>query len=129
MRPPFFSRARLTMVLSISLSLCTGAAAALNHLGMRGCRCNLLEKRQPLAPDRVFDVDESRDVAAWMRQACYKTFSHRIGYDDENNWNVRCLAVNRRGDRRCVRHDEIGLESNELLGKLANLRDIRARPA
>jgi hypothetical protein len=50
-------------------------------------RHDLLEHFDPFAAQRRLDVDESRDVAAGVRQARDKSASNGIGNDDEDDRN------------------------------------------
>src|SRR5499427_3172843 len=95
-----------------------------------GARRNLLKQLQPLASHRGLYSDETGNVPSRLRKARDKAAADRIGNERENNGDGACLLQQHRGDRRALRHNEVGLQRDELLRKSLHRLDVAGcRPA
>lgn len=62
----------------------------------RKSRCNSLEERDQLAPERSLRVAKSSNVPTRSRDATYEPFANRIDHRNEDDWN-RMRFVLKRG--------------------------------
>lgn len=102
-----------------------------DHGDMPGRGRDLLDKLQPFAADRRFDVDvrEPRDVAAWPRERGDKAAADRIGHLREHDRECARFPQQRRHGGRRYPKDDVGLQRDQFLCESSQSVRIVRRPA
>ena len=77
-------------------------------------RRDFFEHRKPLAGNTVLVQQQSREVAARTRQAGDEAGADRIGDVNEHDRDYLALPLQRGGNRRRMRNNHVGLQSNQL---------------
>ena len=85
----------------------------IHEYGAGDPRHDLPEHFNPLAAQRCLDVDESRDIAAGVRQAFDEPAPDGIGNDDEHDGDGLGLALKRCGDSRRLSYQNVRPQSDQ----------------